>query len=561
MPTVPRAPTQRVQTEALRQPDVTLRSNILETGRAQAQATRAVGRAVSDVANVFEAKRREADDIQFAELESQFTINKNTLQGEVSQRKGKNAVGARDFARSRWEELNKPILEQANPRVKARLEAVGLAHFGQVDNFSQRHELQQIQEYDNNVTTTSIKTAQDDAVVNYTNPEVVQMSLAKVEAAIRLNGQRQGQASEVIEANISQAKSATHSKVLSRMVNKGEDLTAQNYFKRFKDQFTGADLAKAEAVLEEASIRGESQRTTDQLLAKFDNQQEALKKARDIKDPKLRDETVRRVKSRFQEQKILQEQAEEQIFESAINTIESTGSTEEIPREDWAQFSLPERNGLIKYAQDAKRGIRPETNWETYYDLKTQASVPGKTREKFMRTNLIKLRSELSDTEFKEMIKLQTDLRQGKGSSKTLDGFRSDNQIVNDIMRSAGIDPTPNPGTDESKEVALLRQRIEEIVRVRQDRTGKKITNDELTDIANTMITEVVTDRGFIFDTTKRVFELGPEDQVNVRIDDIPTNERLKIESAFRRKGIPVTEDKIVDMYIRKLDRIAPRGE
>lgn len=561
MPTVPRAPTQRVQIEQLRQPRQTVDVDFISQGRRAAQETQAAGRAIAQVANVFESRRNDADDIQFAELDSELTKVKNTVQAQVSEKKGKDAINSRQFINEQWERATKPILEKANDRVKQRLSAASLAYSGQLDGFAIKHEQQQIQEYDNQVTSASIESAQDDALINYTNPEIIEMSLFKVESVIRRNGERQGSAPEVIEANIQQAKSSTHSKVLSRMVNSGEDLSAKNYYERYKDQFTGADQARAESVLEESSIRGESQRRSDEILIKYDSQPEALEAARKIQDPKLRDETVRRVKSRFAEKKELDRQAEEERFTNAINTIEASGSTEEIPREDWAQFSLPERNGLIKYAQDSKRGIRPSTEWETYYDLKTQASVSGKSREKFMQTNLMKFRDRLADDEFKELVKLQTDLRQGKGAPKDLDGFRSDNQIVNDIMRSAGINPNPNPGTDESKEVALLRQQIETQVKVYQDRTGKKITNDELTNIANTMLTQVVTDRGFIFDTTKRVFELGPEDQVSVRIEDVPTAERTKIESSFRRRNIPVTDDKIVDMYIRKLDRIAPRGE
>jgi hypothetical protein len=364
------------------------------------------------------------------------------------------------------------------------------------------------------------------------------------------------------------AYSKTHKGVIERMLSNNQDVLANEYYygnpkkgiPGVKDQVSGSDVADVEKALKAGSVLGESQRQATSIMqAHGTDEKSALERARSISDPKIQEETVKEVKMRFAEQEASKRQADEYNFRAAAEQSKNTRSLPDPVL--WNKLSLKDQNELQNQIENLRKGIDPPANSEEYYDLRTLASNPG-TRDQFMKTNLLSYGSKVSRSNLATLIDLQADMRSGKDrADKILDGFRSDNSIVNDTLNAAGIDPTPKTGTDQAKKVALFRSKVDEEVRKIQADTGKKATNEQIQSIADNLIVKgKVPGSGWIFDTKKSAFELAPGEKLEVNPKDIPRDDRKKIEAALKKYNRPVNDETVMEIYKKKLGKLTGNG-
>ncbi len=561
MPVVPRYNRDPVQQAALPniRPGVDAPIEAFGGGHANQQV-------FSQVTAIAQKAKNDADQLAVLDADRKLSEVETRLlydpQSGAINKKGKDAFGAHEEVMRNLEtEVQSIEGELRNETQRMAFRRSLVSRQVNIDRQLQRHVSTEIQRYDNETTESYLANERDAAVANYHDPERVNLSVERQRAAIQDHANRNGLPPEWVENKLKDSTSKTHGSVISRMLANGQDLDAKKYYDAHKDLFTGADAAAIEKDLEEGSLRGESQRQSDLIFEKFGSSMStAMDKAREIEDPKLRDEVTSRLKDRFQMREVERRQSVENLHKSATDIIDRTGNIDEIPTDQWKQFSLSERSALKNYARARREGIEPETKWDLYYDLKTQASTPA-LRSKFLQTNLYEHRPDFANAEFKELVNLQTSLRSGDDkAAKDLDGFRTDQMIVNDALRAAGFDTSPKPGKKDAEAVNKFRRAVDEHLKQLQSRTGRKATNQEVQEIVDNLMVKGVTEKGLIWDTTKRLFELGPQDQFEIDPDDIPAGERAKIEEALRRRGIAVNNQKIVDLYTRKLSGMVKRG-
>ena len=560
MPTVPRIEPGQVREEITPRVQDTTRPSSAAFGGGQQQVFQSAGRLAQASGELFDRTRTRIVDAQVKEGDARFGELQTLVEQQVGQMKLKNAADSVTFADDEFQKGVEGILKDIDDdAVKARLQGAAELRKSKLRERAIKHTFSEAEKYEDQTQSAFVNNARNEAIQNYREPGAIQESLIMQLNSIESYAQNKGWSAEQTKEAMTTAQSKTHLGILQRMVNAGDDQLASDYISKVKKSLAADDLVTAEKLVDSGNLRGESQRRADDIFGKnSESQTLALEEARSIDDPKLRDETVRRVKQRFSDKKKAKDQDNESLHQRAANTIDGGGGVDAIPREDWERFSASQKTALINYANKRSEGIEPETDWVKYYDLKTKASVPA-TRGEFLKTNLMELRPKMADREFKEMVKLQADLRSGK-KSKELDGFRSDNQIVNDAMRAAGFNTNPSPGSDEAKSLSQLRARVDEEIRQRQERTGKKATNEDIQSVVDTMLVEVVTDPGLFFDTRKRVFELDPEETGQIEIDDVPRNDRNKIEQALKKNGVPVTEDAILNLYRQRLETVTRSG-
>lgn len=401
-------------------------------------------------------------------------------------------------------------------------------------------------------TFSGIANLQDDARLNWQEPNKVESNISKMRDRLGFYAKDSGKSNEWIIEQDNKLVSSTHAGVIEQMIDGGNDLNAQGYFNRYKDQIKDAETYdKVSKIVEEGSIRGNSQRYSDRIFSAYSNDMEsALAEARKIKDPKVQDATIDRIKDRFVLKDKAEKQAVEQLHMSATDIIDKTGSVDNIPAKDWAKFSLSERSALKNYAKQRSETSGVQTQWDEYQYLMNLASSTDKgEREQFLNTNLYKeYRGKLADPEFKELIHKQTAVKKGDTKVlKDLDGYRSNTMIVNDTLKAIGIDPNPKKGSKDATRAASFRKMVDDEIIATQEKTGKKATNEEVQGIVDRLTTNVVTDKGILFDTKKRLFE--------VDVKDIPKEEIAKMEESLKRKNISVTNEILIQMYIKRISR------
>lgn len=519
---------------------------------------------------IFEEEKRKADDIATTEFYTKLASKKQELfwdpEKGVIGKKGKDSFGALDEYGTQFDKYADELeagLATEEQRLMARKirQKERLEFDGQV----QRHVFQEAEKFQDQTIKAGVATARNDAVLNYHDPAKVQSALQLQESLI-LQGAK-GKPPALVQAEIQEVRSKTHTEIVARMLANGQDLPAKAHFEKNRQMFTGEDATRLEKALEEGTLLGESQRQSDSIYKKHPGDMSAaLAEARSIQDPKLRKATADQIEERFSQKKRAEEQANDEMNKRASDIIDKGGTIQDVMKQmatEWPLLSSSQRSALKSYAETRSKGLEPQTNWELYTDLKMMAATP-ELRSQFLQGGIYKYRNQLSDERYKEMVDIWTGLKNGDEKTKNLlDGYRTDAQIVNDTLSAIGIDPTPKQGSDDSKKVALFRSKVDEEIRRKQSELGRKVNNQELQEIVDNFVVKgKVKGTGIFgyFQDEKRQFELEPGQDVEISPTDIPKAERQKIEAALKARKLPVSDQAIVELYRRKTQSMVNRG-
>lgn len=560
MPVVPMSPGQTVREAPLQTPNIRpiMDQESFGGGESSAQVSEAARQVLNTGFKMAADEKQKADQVRVTEATDQTLQLKNRMfwdpKNGVMSKKGKDAFGASETYLAEFDKQSAEIENSlSNSAQKAAYAEVKRRNRLELQTEIEKYSFLEGQKYQGEVAEAGLISHRDDAVLNYAQPGKVQSSIENQKTIIAQQAIREGRSPEWVKLKTEEASSKTHSSVIQRMLSTGNDQMADKYFQEHKGEIDGGDIANVEKALEEGTLRGNAQRETDKIVASTKTLQQALEETRKIEDPKLRDETNSRVKTYYAEKKMAENDAKEDAYINATNIIEKTKNFDNVPPHLLTNMSPSERTSLRTYADNLREGKKPVTDWGEYYNFKSMASAP-QTQNKFMQTNLMEYRNQLGDTEFKELINLQTQMRNGDTSAqKTIDGYRTDAVIVNDALTSAGFDPSPKPGTDEAKSVARFRRMVDEKIARQQAATGKKATNQEIQSIVDTMMVEGITEKGWFMDSRKRLFELEPGESIEIGQEDIPPSEQAKIKQALQKRGLPVTSENMVKLFKAKV--------
>jgi len=491
-------------------------------------------------------------DKKLTQLETDLLYNKQT--GALNKR-GKDSFGTPDEVNQNYSKSAKDIEDSlSNPQQKMAFQRIANDRGLSIDRTVQKHVAGEIKAYDDNETMAYVGTQRDLAITAYKDPDKINQSIESQKIAIAAHAQRNGMPPEWVKLKTEEAQSKTHTAVVERMIGGGEDMAAQAYFEANKQFIGGQESAKLEHDLKISTLAGESQRISDKIYASGKSMSESIDEAKKIDDPKLRDATIERIKDNFNLKKIADRDAAEKTSMNFTNMIDQGSSINDImqksPRQ-WAALPESERSSLKRYYEHATSGKAIETDYQQYYDLKTLASSK-ETKDEFLQTNIMQYRDKLGNTELKELMALQAGMRKGdEKSQKQLDGYRTDKMIVDGALAAAGFD-TSLKGRDADKVVKFQRMVDDQITQL-QDKTGKKANNADVQKITDNLMIEVVTNKGFFWDTKKRAFELESGEDVEDLV--IAKDERRKIEDALKRGGVQVSDKAVNEMYLKKMRR------
>lgn len=534
-------------------------------GRSAELANQATQAVFSDTQKLLYEEKQKADDVATTEAYTRLVKAKNRLtydpQAGALTRTGKNAFGVIDeYGTSFDKEADEIEKGLSNPTQKAMFQKIRSQQRMDFDGTLNKHVFTESKKFDEETTTSSIATTRDDALRNYMDPERVNQAIGMQRVLVMEHAKRQGLPPEMAKLQLDDVTSKTHAGVLTRMLSNGQDLKAKEYFEMNRTGLTGAEAAHMEKALEEGTLRGESMRQSDALISSSADMSEALAGARKIEDPKVRDAATDRIKSYYASKRAAENERDENIMREAGNIIDKTGDYHKIPATQLALLSPQSKSSLQSYAEKKREGSLA-TDWQKYYDLKTLASSQVGSNS-FLKMNLMSVREHMADAQFKELVDIQTSLRKNDGKAeKELDGYRTTAQIVDGLMRGAGIDPTPkDTNASQAKVANEFRRRVELEMKKHAERTGKEPNRVEVQSIAEGLLVETITEKGILWDTKKRLFEADENAAIDVNPKDIPKADRQRIEEALRMEKKPVTEASIKTMYERKLRGMNQQG-
>lgn len=516
----------------------------------------AINNLAGTVEQIIQVEKIKADDARTKEAYSELVNAKNELfwgkQGAVN-RKGKDAVTISSDYGTEFKKVADRIRGGlSNDSQRSVFDEMYRKEDSEFNGLLLRHSNTENQNYQRATTESVVAAAGNDAVQNLAIPGKVDESIKTQVNALSSYLAQNGADQATIDVEVGKVVSNTYASVIGRMLSLGEDKKASEYFAQVKGSITQKEtLTNLEKALEEGSIRGESQRRSDEIFAKAPDMVKALAMAKEIDDPKLRDETTRRLKDEFATQDVAKRQAKEQLFEGVMTGIE-TNPTKPDPI-TWEALTPQQRVAVETRMRQVREGIQPVTNWTKYTDLK-ELAYNQSTQQQFLEIDLNELRPVMADAEYKELVNIKAGLRKGDpNTKKQLDGYRSDDQVINSVILSMGMNPKPR-SVGEQNRIAAFKRAVDDKVQAYQLQTGKKVTNTELQSIADELAVQVVTERGMLWDTKKRVYELAPGEAFELAdVRSVPSSEVLKIQQALRNKGKPVSDEAVVNVYRQKI--------
>lgn len=533
------------------------------------QAAAQVGEAVRDVGDSViayaKAEKKKALDIEFMDHDLKLSQLKTELQINGENMRGKDAAGVTEYINKEWSTRASEITSGiSDPDLMAAVERAKSNHFGDLNKFAQIHQNREFQKHDLEQTMAYVEVSRDEAVLNYQDPSRIEQSLYRQQAAVTKSMARFG-----IEEGSPQAikmrkevESETHAAVINRMLADGKDSLAEKYFSENKDKI---DSKKSDALkknLEEGSVRGKSQRSADLIVARAESMADALEKARQIGDPKVRDATEDRIKDYYRLQELATEERQRQVFTAALKSVDEAGiAAQKPPPDQWNAMSVQQQNSLLARIDRLRGGEAVTTDRSTYQKL---AHMAASDPAKFKREDLQLYGEKLSLPDYKKFVDMQNEAK--SGNTKKLDGFLGAREVVKSVLpkelrfAKSGTDKARR-AEDFINAVNLQAERI-------QEQTGKTLSDKELRELAEDLRVEGIVSKpwgpfGIFGGEKKMLFEFDPAvDTEGFRhsYEDIPSREKQRIREAFQAEGVPFTEQDVLDVYVDKKKNLVPRG-
>lgn len=374
---------------------------------------------------------------------------------QLEQAKGKAAgdiFGALEQARAkRQEEIERGDLK--NPVQQEAFRRRAAARLMDFKTWGSGHVAREAEAYDAQVIEANIATGMERIKSSRNDWTTAAKELDGVLTTYDSYAERRGVPPEMRNQRRAEITSAGIRSVIDGQVNDKNDLAASRAFQQFGGRMLEKDRQEVAKLLEIGSRDGTAQRMVDQWMRDGMDLTALQTKLADTpelqQDTKLRDEVQSRAIQAINLRETAAKATQHDAYAKAYQIIQDpTKSYSDIPAD--LKRTLEARPDLdLHLRQLATQEVRAtQTDRATYYGLQTEAAT---NPQAFAKRDLMQFATSLSDTDFKEMVKLQTQAKEGKGDK--LDWLNTREDLVNQALAGVGIDPRPYR-TEKDKVVA-----------------------------------------------------------------------------------------------------------
>lgn len=426
-----------------------------------------------------------------------------------------------------------------------------------------RHVAGERTQYEAGELKASVDNGVNAAIAQALDPRLAAASVQRTVDAIALHGPRLGLGAEAVEAQVAGVRSAVIVGSIERLLALDNVAGAKAYFDEGKGQIQGEALARVEKALEEGTLRGAAQTQSDAIVQAGGTFAEQREKARAIEDPKIRDAVTDRIEHEHDVKvRVDREQGETRLTD-AFHVLDRLGPNADVTKiapAVWAQLDGGEMAALQNFAAARRKGEPITTDYTVWAARMNEA---GTNPEAFAKRNLLKDRADLDDGNYEGLVHLQLQIRNAatsagaaaaaKAAAVVVDGYRTNQQIINDSLELYGINGNAKPGTPDAKAAAQLQLLLDTRVQEHMASTGKKPTNQDVQDMVDGLLAAKDTTPGswwalvspFKYDLATREHRL-----IDTQIGDIPAADRAQIEAALKGAGRPISDATVLRLYL-----------
>jgi len=468
-------------------------------------------------------------------------------------RQGKDAVDGLGGATAELDEIRDQVAEEfltsatenqifaANANKRSQLAKVKMG----------AHSFDERQKWDRAVSVANMQQQLESAAndPSESNLELVAVRLAEeVKNVAKIDGAPPEAQQVAIDTALSAMYRAAIESALITDLNYAESLLDS-----FKDAIIATDETAIRAKLKEHTVRVRGAGIADDVIRDGGtlDQQLAAARKKAGKNIEVRDDAVRRVTNRFNQDNANREAVNRDTYEALGNDVLNGTSVDSIRNsvpDAWDILKQNQKEHLLKL--EAERDNPNATNWARWSELSLM------NPRELALIDPIDERLNLADTEFRNLVTMVDEARSGDP------GFAFTSiQTPNAKMIAAlgGAKKARKP-----KGQMAFAEFTERLEAFEQLKTGKA-TPTEINNIIADLMVEVELPATFSASPFNRLGNLtsglfgGRDRQVfQIQLQDVPERDQRGIESAYRRlKGRDPTENEIIDAFAKKLQNNA----
>lgn len=512
-----------------------------ETAEAVARGATALGRLTADLDEL----RVEDAYNQLRTLQTDLMMNPET---GFSSKKAADAVNP-NFMSKYSGDFDKAIEDVASTLPSERQKDMFRRRAGmakaEYDDSLMRHVLRETDQYRDNVYKGAVATETNTAALNWRDQNKVNDSIARIALNTATWADRNGITGDALMAAQMDNLAAIHSAVVNAALDNGDVEYAAQYVDRNRNAIRADILVDLEGkVTKETDVRA-SARIADDVIASFKgripSETEVRQAVRDMAgdNAAVRNDATTEALAQLASMQRDKQQREDDVLASVYRQLEANGGNYNALPSSLRSAIPGDKIGTVRsFADSLRGGKKVQTDWDTYYKLRTDPKL-------LAQTNLIALKPVLDEPEFRELTALQAKANEQPDVVQT--ELQTTKQRMDMRLAEMGINPNPKPGMLAAKRVAKAWSTLDANVVTREQALGRKLTPEERNGEIDRLFASAEV-RGSLFGTNAvALFELEPGQEI-VTIE-IPDYDRRQIERALRAQGKQVTEDEVQRIF------------
>ena len=499
--------------------------------------------AAQDIKAFSDKRAEDASLIKTMELEGMVLENDAEQRRIFSQT---NLGGAKDAAKNYKKQVddfnNKLDTKGLTPTAAARFKLFRLKSGTTGYSAAFRHESEQTELQIVGLANERTKSYSEAAQGQYNNPQLAIDATNVIRSSETLAGQRLGLEKTQIDANVQDKVSAMNLGRIKAAITDDNSAFAKKIYEEGKlnNSIDGDDLEAAQGMLKTATMKDESRKNAEAYISGAEGEQDALDKAKKIKDTGVYDATVARIKDHYATGRRIDNDARVANKREAWKLVADGGSFDDLGPDQKASLDGTTISSMKAFeARRAKTGVgyaaisKPSVMVELH-------NLYQADKTKFTEEQIINKIGDLSESDFKYWLKLQStvDKADEKSKAKAISYTMSD-KLAKEYLNEAQIKYGTSAGEDDAKKsnkvLSLVREMVDDAYT-----KGVPITRADIDKgLANIFLTGELYTRGEFFDPDGKAFEFkGVETKGGFVIVDAG-EQKPRISKA---SGVPQTE-------------------
>ena len=509
-----------------------------------------VGDAVSGAVDEY---IRVQDETKLLELQKKWNEQKRaSMFGENGwlNRRGGDAIGMSEEVNEQLTQMRQQMLDEygfGTREARVAAEEWLMGQTNSISNEISRYEIGQAREYNDNLLAAQIEDTIEEGVLFYNNPEKLrgielrlQSQVAELADRMGMSGEEAGEIldnhiSTMYESSVRRAVANNQTGYASALLDAARErgMIEGDQLGALEDLVATANTGEAGYALAEASLA----QAPGDLAAQL-----AYARANAPND-KIRDNAVAEIKTRFNEQRAIEDFRQQQIFDEASRKAQegiplNPVDTEGLDADQKEYLRDVEREARLRAQDPDYDRISEPGAWGDFIAESSTGNFADMTKEEFE----VKYRMRLSRDEWRlaiaewsrqvgtERSREEATALANQDEVESVEGTSELNRIKN-ILYSKEIDP----GSEEGKATTLAFQsQLDRMVREFTQSQNRVPTTDERNEMIDRLEMQyMVTNEGFFSDTEQFLFELDDEEQLEF-IEDTAT----RIPEGMRREFI-----------------------